>query len=58
MESVIGVFKYISDHWTEILAAANGLIAATIAVSLLIPGEQPEKFFRGVGEFLEKFSKK
>lgn len=34
------------------------IISAVIAISLLIPGEQPEKFLQSVLDFLSKFSKK
>jgi hypothetical protein len=35
-----------------------GLCGALIAIFLFIPGEQPEKFLKGVVEFISKFSKK
>lgn len=40
------------------LGALTALVAALIAVFSLIPGEQPEKFLRGVLDVLTKFSKK
>jgi hypothetical protein len=55
---MIEAVKWVISHGTELLAAVNALLAAGIAVALLIPGEQPEKLFRAVAEFLEKFSKK
>jgi hypothetical protein len=40
------------------LGAMTALCAALIAVFGLIPGEQPEKFLRGVLDVLTKFSRK
>lgn len=34
------------------------LMAAIIAIALVIPGEQPEKFLQAAVDFLKKFSKK
>lgn len=47
-----------SLNWAEILVAVQGLIAAIIAVCLIIPGEQPEKFLQSILDFLSKLSKK
>ena len=38
--------------------AVEALFMGVIAVSLLIPGEQPEKFLQGVVSFLKKLSLK
>lgn len=40
------------------LGAITALCAAFIAVFSLIPGEQPEKFLRGVLDVLTRFSRK
>lgn len=40
------------------LGALTALCAALIAVFSLIPGEQPEKFLRGVLDVLTRFSRK
>ncbi len=40
------------------LGALTALCGALIAVFSLIPGEQPEKFLRGVLDVLTKFSRK
>jgi len=40
------------------LGALTALCAALIAVFSLIPGEQPEKFLRGVLSVLTRFSRK
>jgi hypothetical protein len=45
-------------NWLELIAAANGLILALIAVFALIPGEQPEKTLRAIAAFIGRFSRK
>lgn len=52
------MLQFIIDHGAEILAAAVAVLSAVIAVSLLIPGEQPEKALQAVLDFLKKISKK
>jgi len=47
---------YILSNWQEILGAGTALIGAIIAIAMLIPGEQPEKFLQSVLDFLDKFS--
>lgn len=41
-----------------ILSSVVGLLSSVIAISLLIPGEQPEKALQKALDFLKKFSKK
>lgn len=38
------------------VAAFSAVLTAVIALCLLIPGEQPEKFLQGIVDFLAKFS--
>ena len=52
------MIKFILDHFQDILTAIVGLLSALTIVFLLIPGEQPEKTFRAIADFLEKFSMK
>lgn len=35
-----------------------GLLSAILAIALVIPGDQPDKFLQGLVDFLSKFSKK
>lgn len=58
MEKVIMAGQWLVQHGPEILSALVALLSGVIAVSLLIPGEQPEKALKSVVAFLEKFSKK
>ena len=50
--------NWILANYQDILTAVNALLAGVIAVSLLIPGEQPEKFLQSALDFIKKFSKK
>lgn len=50
--------KWVSEHWEDVLVAINGFLAAVIAICMLIPGDQPEKFLQALVDFISKFSKK
>lgn len=58
MEQAIEAVKVVIEKGPEILSAVVALLSGIIAVSMLIPGEQPEKALKSVVEFLAKFSKK
>jgi hypothetical protein len=58
MEGLVKFFKYVSENWDLLLGSVNALIFAMISIALMIPGEQPEKFLRGVVDFLSKLSRK
>ena len=40
------------------LTAVTALLSAIVGVALLVPGDQPEKFLKGVVDILSKFSRK
>lgn len=54
LDKVLAVLKDI-DKYVDLI---NSLLVAVIAIALVIPGDQPEKFLKSVVEFLGKFSKK
>lgn len=58
LEKIIGIISWIPLHFTEIIAAAVGLLGGLIGLFLLIPGPHPEDWFQKAKEFLEKFSRK
>jgi hypothetical protein len=58
MQQVIVVGQFILAHYQEILAAVMAILSGVIAISLMIPGDQPEKALQGVVDFLAKFSRK
>ncbi len=54
----MSVINYISENYQAILTAIVSVLTGVIAVSLLIPGEQPEKFLQGVVDVITKLSNK
>jgi hypothetical protein len=57
----VGIFVKISEILSALpqyISLAVGLFSAIIAIALIIPGEQPEKFLQSCVDFLSKFSKK
>ena len=52
MEKFMEVVAMIPDY----MVAINGVLLAIIGVSILIPGEQPEKFLKSVVGVIEKLS--
>ncbi len=58
MEKVLEIISWIVKFGPEIVSGIIGVLSGVIAVSLIIPGEQPEKALKGVVSFLEKFSAK
>lgn len=64
-QTIIDIFMWCAQNYSAVLAAGvvvlgalHGLLLALIALFMLIPGEQPEKFLQGVADFVEKYSKK
>lgn len=45
-------------NWSIIAGAIASILAGVIAICLLIPGEQPEKFLQSVLNVLKKISNK
>ena len=58
MEQIVSVIGFVSLNYQAIITAVMALFTGIIAVSLLIPGEQPEKTLQAIVDFLSKFSKK
>ena len=54
MDQVLDILSKIPEY----IPLATGLLGAIIAISLVIPGEQPEKALQSIVDFLKKFSKK
>jgi hypothetical protein len=54
MEQVLDILKQIHDSVPLVIQ----LLTAIIAIALVIPGEQPEKFLHSVVDLLKKISKK
>jgi hypothetical protein len=58
MQKVIEISSLLVAHGPEIVSAVVAILSGIIAISLLIPGEQPEKTLKAVVAFLSKFSRK
>lgn len=55
---MLNVLNFIALNYQTLLAAAIMILTGIITISLVIPGDQPEKALQGVVDFLSKFSKK
>ena len=55
---MVNFLSWIGDNWQNILAAIVAFLSGVIAISLIIPGPQPEKALQGIVDFLKKFSAK
>ena len=58
MEKLIIAGQWLVAHGPDVVSGVIGVLSGVIAISLLIPGEQPEKALKSVVEFLTKFSRK
>lgn len=58
MEKLIIAGQWLVLHGPDVVSGLVGVLSGVIAISLLIPGEQPEKALKSVVEFLTKFSRK
>jgi hypothetical protein len=52
------ILAWIVTNGPGFLAAINAVLTAVIALCLLIPGEQPEKFLQSIVDLLKKVSRK
>lgn len=58
MDKVLAISQWIVLNYQVIISALIGICTGLISISLLIPGEQPEKALQGFVDFLAKFSAK
>lgn len=58
MDAVLEILQWLLANYQPILSALVAALLALIALFLLIPGEQPEKFLQGIVDFLKKLSLK
>ena len=52
------VINNILNNWQSYLGALSAVLVAAIAVSAMIPGEEPEASLQKVVDFIARFSKK
>ena len=58
MKEALVALKFFYSNGGEFFIGIQTILAGLIAVALLIPGPQPERFLQKILNFLEKFSKK
>ena len=58
MDQVYEIIKLLVEKGPDFITAIVGVCSALIVLSLMIPGDQPEKFLQSAVEFLSKFSRK
>lgn len=58
MDTLMIIFNFIMTNYPAILSGVTAVLTGVIAISMIIPGEQPEKALQGIVDFLSKFSKK
>lgn len=58
MEMIMKIVNFVMANYESILAAVSSILLGVIAISMLIPGDQPEKALKAVVDFIAKFSKK
>lgn len=58
MASILEAVQWVLANYQVVVSYLITALTAIIAVCLMIPGEQPEKFLQGVVDFLGKYSKK
>ena len=58
MGSIMDVVAWLIANGPHLVSAVVGVLTALIALFMLIPGEQPEKFLQQCVDFIEKYSLK
>ncbi len=55
--NMLQILSLVYAQLPQIVMAANGLVAALIAVFILVPGDQPEKALQSIVDFIAKLSR-
>ena len=55
---MLDAFNWVLANWSVVLNAIVALLTGVIAVAMLFPSDQPEKFLQSVVDFIKKFSAK
>lgn len=58
MDLILQIIAWATANGPQFISALVAVLSAIIALSMMIPGEQPEAFLKKVVDFLGKFSKK
>jgi len=55
-EWILAAVAWVTSNYGGAIIAVDGLLVALIAIFMLVPGEQPEKFMQWMLDQLKKFS--
>jgi hypothetical protein len=58
MQTVLDIVNFIAANAGAIIAGVLGLFTSALAIALIVPGSQPDKFLQSVVDFISKFSRK
>lgn len=58
MENAKNILMILVSNYELILSSIVMILSGVIAIAILIPGEQPEKFLQAVVDFISKISTK
>ena len=58
MEIINQIIAFVIANYGVILLSIISIFTGLIGIFMLVPGEQPEKFFQSCVDFLKKFSNK
>jgi hydrogenase maturation factor len=58
MEVLKDVVAFVIANHVVLIEGTLAVLTGVIAIAMVVPGEQPEKFLQGVVNFIKKFSKK
>lgn len=60
MSTVMEIFKWLLENWSQLISAIIALMMAVIAFLMIIPGNQGEVILQKIVDFLKKitFNKK
>lgn len=58
MDQLMASIHTLQASFSSVLMALDGVTVALIAICMIIPGEQPEKFLGQVLDVIRKYSKK
>lgn len=52
------LIAWFAANFGALILAIQGALVALLALALIIPGDQPDKFLQGAVDFVTKFSRK
>lgn len=58
METLLSIVNWVLANYQAVISAVMAILTGVIAISLLIPGDQPEKTLQAIVDWLKKFSVK